>query len=77
MTKDQIDAIFERVKTWPIERQQDAAEMLLRMEEQGTDIYELSEEEEAEIKLTLAEAERGKFATDEEMKALFDRYRGS
>ena len=77
MTKDQIKAIFERVRTWPLERQQDAAEMLLRMEEQGTEVYELSDEEEAEIKLALEEAERGEFATDEEMKALFDRYRGA
>ena len=76
MTKDQIEEIFERVRSWPVERQQDAAAMLLRMEEQGTEFYELSEEEEAEIKLALEEAERGEFATDEEMKALFDRYRG-
>ncbi len=76
MTKEQIEAIFKRVRTWPLERQQDAAEMLLRMEEQGADVYELSEEE-AEIKLALEEAERGEFATDEEMKALFDRYRGA
>jgi predicted transcriptional regulator len=75
MTKDQIQAIFERVKTWPTERQREAAEMLLRMEEQNTEVYELSEEEEAEIKLALEEADRGEFATDEEMKALFDRYR--
>ena len=77
MTKEQIEQIFERVRTWPLERQQDAAEMLLRTEEQGTDVYDLSEEEEAEIKLALEEAERGEFATDEEMKALFDRYRGA
>ena len=77
MTKEQIEAIFERVRTWPLKRQQDAAEMLLRMEEQDTDVYELSDEEEAEIKLALEEAERGEFATDEEMKALFDRYRGA
>jgi predicted transcriptional regulator len=77
MTKEQIEAIFERVRTWPLERQRDAAEMLLRMEEQDTDVYELSDEEEAEIKLALEEAERGEFATDEEMKALFDRYRGA
>jgi predicted transcriptional regulator len=77
MTRDQIKEIFERVRTWPLDRQQDAAEMLLRMEQQGTGVYELSEEEEAEIKLALEEAERGEFATDEEMKALFDRYRGA
>ena len=75
MTKEQIEQIFERVRTWPLERQQDAAEMLLRMEEQGGTIYELSAEELTEIEEAEAEAERGEFATDEEMKALFDRYR--
>jgi predicted transcriptional regulator len=75
MTKEQIDAVFERVRTWPIERQEDAAEMLLTLEQQGTDVYELSDDEIAEIELALEEAERGEFATDEEMKALFDRYR--
>ncbi len=75
MTKEQIEQIFERVRTWPLERQQDAAEMLLRMEEQNTYVYELSDEELAEIEEAEAEAERGEFATDEEMKALFDHYR--
>ncbi len=77
MTKDQIEAIFERVRTWPIERQEDAAAMLLRMEEVDRDVYELSDEEEAEIRLALEEAKRGEFATDEEMRAIFDRYRGA
>jgi predicted transcriptional regulator len=77
MTKEQIDAIFERVRSWPLERQEDAAEVLLTLEQQGTDVYELSDDEIAEIELALEEAERGEFATDEEMKALFDRYRGA
>ncbi len=77
MTKEQIDAIFERVRSWPLERQEDAAEVLLTLERQGTDVYELSDDEIAEIELALEEAERGEFATDEEMKALFDRYRGA
>jgi predicted transcriptional regulator len=75
MTKDQIEAIFERVKAWPLERQQDAAEMLLRMEKQDSYVYELSDEEEADIKLALEEAARGEFATDEEVEAVFSRYR--
>ena len=73
MTKDQIESIFERVRTWPPERQEDAAQMLLRMEEQGVGIYELSEEEMAELE----EAEQSGIATDEEIRALFDRYRAS
>ena len=77
MTKEQIDEILARVRDWPLHRQEDAARMLLLMEEQGTGFYELSEEEEADIREALQEVERGEFATDEEMKALFDRYRSA
>ena len=75
MTKEQIEQIFERVRTWPPERQEDAAQMLLRMEEQNVEPYELTEEELADLEEAEKEAEREEFATDEEMKALFDRYR--
>ncbi len=75
MTKEQIEAVFDRVRTWPLERQEDAAEMLLMMEEQGVAPYELSEEERVEIEAALAEADRGEFATDEEVEAVFNRYR--
>lgn len=75
MTKDQIEAIFERVRNWPAERQEDAAEMLLRMEEQGVEPYKLDEDERLEIEAALAEAERGEFASDEEVEAVFNRYR--
>jgi predicted transcriptional regulator len=75
MTKEQIEQIFERVRTWPPERQQDAAQMLLLMEEQGVRPYELDEDERREIEAALAEAERGEFASDEEVEAVFNRYR--
>jgi predicted transcriptional regulator len=73
MTKEQIEAVFDRVRTWPLERQEDAAEMLLMMEEQGVAPYELSEEERVEVEAALAEADRGEFATDEEVEAVFNR----
>ncbi|HEX8166708.1 MAG TPA: hypothetical protein VF601_13085 [Beijerinckiaceae bacterium] len=75
MTKEQIEQIFERVRTWPPERQEDAAQMLLRMEEQGIEPYKLDEDERREIEAALAEAERGEFANDEEVEAVFNRYR--
>ena len=75
MTKQQIEEILNRVRTWPLERQEDAAAILLRMEEQGTQVYELTEEEQADIEAGLKEAERGEFATDEEVEAVFSRYR--
>jgi hypothetical protein len=73
MTKEQIESILERVRTWPLQRQEDAAQMLLAMEEAGTGIYVLSPEEEAEIDEALAECDRGEFASDEEVKAFFAR----
>ena len=75
MTKEQIDAIFERVRTWPLERQEDAAQILLRMEEQNKLLEHLTEEDWADLEEALAEAEREEPVPDEEVRALFDRYR--
>ena len=75
MTKDQIDAVLDRVKTWPPERQEDAARVLLQMEAASTEVYILSDDERAAIEEGMAQARRGEFATDVEVAALFDRYR--
>jgi hypothetical protein len=75
MTKEQIEEILERVRTWPPERQRDAVAMLLRMEEQGVEPDQLTDEEHVDLEQALAEAEREAPVPDEEVKALFDRYR--
>ena len=75
MTKDQIDAVLDRVRTWPPERQEDAARVLLQMEEAGTEVYRLSDDERAAIEEGMAQARRGEFATDEEVAAVFNRHR--
>ena len=72
MTKEQIDAIFERAREWPLDRQEEAAEMLLILEDRAKGIYHLSDEEGADIDEALAEVERGEVASDEEVAALFD-----
>jgi predicted transcriptional regulator len=71
MTKDQIDSVLERVRTWPRQRQEDAVRMLLGMEAADTTPYRLTAEQLKEVTLALAEADRGEFATEEEMKALW------
>ena len=75
MTKEQIEAVLNRVREWPLELQEEAAQMLMMMEGQHEIVYELSEEERADLREGLAEAERGEFATDEEVQALFARYK--
>ena len=50
MKKDQIAAVLERVRTWPAERQEDAARLLLEMEAQDASPYRLTDEQLAEVR---------------------------
>jgi predicted transcriptional regulator len=71
MTKDQVKEILDRVLTWPPERQEDAARMLLALEAQGGDVYQPSDDEWAAIQEGFEEAKRGEFASDEDVAAFW------
>ena len=75
MTQDQINAVLERVQSWPKSRQEDAARLLLAMEQQDFETYALSPEERADLEAALQEAEQGAFATEVEVEALFAPHR--
>jgi hypothetical protein len=75
MTKEQIAAVLDRVRTWSDARQEDAVRVLLAMEAQEITPYALDAEERAEIKAVLDEVARGEFATEAEVEAVFARYR--
>ena len=73
MTAKDIETVLERVRQWPKERQEDAAEVLLEIERQDTSRYRLTDaqaKEVARIQRDIREG-RGAFATDEEMAALW------
>jgi hypothetical protein len=72
---DTIEEVLERVRHWPPQRQEDAVRILLAMEEQDAGVYRFSDAERAEVRAALAEIERDEVATDEEVAAVFDRYR--
>lgn len=75
MTKEQIEAVFDRVRTWPVARQEDAVQMLLRLEQQNAATDHLTEEDWADLEEALAEADREDPVPDKDIRALFDRYR--
>ena len=54
MTRAQLKEILDRVLTWPQERQEDAARLLIEMEEQDGDVLRLSPEQVAEVRQRLA-----------------------
>jgi hypothetical protein len=55
MTREQVKAILDRVLTWPPERQQDAAEILMGIEAQDRSDCQLSDEQLAELRRRRAE----------------------
>ena len=62
---------LERASAWSPERQDDAARLLMLIGELDHRSYHLSPEQEAGVKDALAEVDRGAFASDEEMNALW------
>jgi uncharacterized protein YigA (DUF484 family) len=73
MAAKNLEQLIERVRQWPKDRQEDAAEVLLEMERQDTSGYRLSDaqvQEVAGIQLEVREG-RAAFATDEQMDALW------
>ena len=68
-----LKEVVERIQNWPEERQEDAAQVLLEMEQQDASRYRLTDaqaQEVARIQRDLREG-RGTLATDEEMAALW------
>ena len=50
MTKEQITAVLDRVRTWPERRQEDAARLLLELEAQDASTYHLTDDQLAEVR---------------------------
>jgi uncharacterized protein YigA (DUF484 family) len=73
MKANDLEELMERVRRWPKERQEDAAEVLLEMERQDTSNWQLSDAQAEEVRRIQREVREGRasFATDEQMAALW------
>ena len=73
MTKEEIEAVFARVRTWPLEKQSQVAAYLQAIEKQGDDYWPLTEDEIADLVETDAEMERGEVASPREVEEVLGR----
>jgi predicted transcriptional regulator len=71
MTKDQVKEVLDRVLTWPRERQEDAAQMLLALEAREGELYHPGDDEWAAIEEGFAQAKQGEAVSADEIAALF------
>jgi hypothetical protein len=67
--------LLEEVETWPPEDQEDLAAYAREIRGRRTSVYRLSEDECAGIERGLADMRAGRFATDEQIAAIFQRAR--
>jgi len=72
MTK-MLDKGIEAVRGLPADRQDMAGELLLSLAKNGTQ-YSLTAEQLDDVKLAMAEADRGEFASDSEMAETWKKF---
>jgi predicted transcriptional regulator len=72
---DLVEILLDRIADWPKEAKGELVKALVDIETRYFGVYKLSDEEHAAIDETKAQAERGEFASDDEVAALFNRYR--
>jgi len=69
-----LEQAVAAVRVLPDDVQDDLAHMLLQLAGVEQPLYELSPEEAADIDASMAEAERGEFAADDEVRALWAKH---
>ena len=75
MTKQQIAVLLERAETRSQEAQDELVRTALEIEKKHAGVYQLDEDELADISEGLAEIERADVASDEEVQTTFDELR--
>jgi predicted transcriptional regulator len=68
-------ALLERIQSWPIEDQEELAEVAREIESRRSGVYRLSDKERAAVRIGMEAASRGDFATEEEIEAFYELHR--
>ncbi len=69
-----LEHAIETVRGLPPEVQDDLARILLQLAGKDQPVIQLSDAEEASFAESLAQADRGEFATDERVRAIWAKY---
>jgi hypothetical protein len=69
-----FEQAVETVRALPPEMQDDLARMLLQLAGEDQAVVQLTPEEEASFDESLAQADRGEFATDEHVRAIWAKH---
>jgi hypothetical protein len=76
MTRQGLEILLERVSTWPDKAQEEFVRSVADIESKHLGAYRLSGEERHAVRRGLADMREGRLASDAEVAAVFNRYRG-
>ena len=71
MDAKELAEVLERAQSWPEEDQERLIELAREIEADRSGVYVMTPEEEEAVNRGLAQADRGEFATDEEVAAVW------
>ena len=74
MTKAEIRAVLDRVRTWPEDRQAYLARVAIQIEAQDAEVAQEDETTRKAIAAARAQARRGKFASDKRVKGVWKKF---
>jgi hypothetical protein len=77
MTKEQINAVLESVRSWPEEDQEELIEYAREIEARRSGVCRLSESEREGIERGLQAKREGRFASDQRIAAILEKARSS
>lgn len=69
-----LDRAIEAISALPAEKQDEMAEIMLKLVNLNEPVHHLTPEEAASFATSLAQAERREFASDDDVQAVFSKY---
>jgi len=77
MTKEQIDAVLNNVRSWPQEDQEELVDVALEIEARRAGTYRLNQDEREGIERGLQAMREGRFASEERIAEIFQKARSA
>jgi hypothetical protein len=74
MTKEQINAVLDSVRSWSEQDREELAELAREIEARRSGVYVMSDEERTAVQEGLDQAQRSEFVSDDEMDAFWKKY---
>jgi hypothetical protein len=72
-----VKEILQQVESWPVEDQEELADVAREIKARRAEVYRLSDEERTAVRLGMEAARRGDFASDDEINEFYRIHRSA